>query len=120
RCSAEMDPCQGEPLPLTSGDADPAPLFAQLGVESIRHVADEVRRVSSFEGCPHVGITHLVRSAQRDRLAYGEFVPAELLSQQAELTQPCGFADRRPIVTVHGHSACGWFDQPEHSMHCGC
>src|SRR5690606_23909615 len=115
--ATQMDPSQGEALPLTTGDAHATPLLAQLGVQAVRHGANQFGGVGSLERGPDLVVGHRSGTAQGDRVAYGELVPAELLCQQAELAQPGGLAELSALAAVDSDRARRRLDQPEQSVH---
>ena len=57
---SEDCPGQGKALGLTTGK--PEPLFAELSVEGLGHVADLISQGNSFEGLPHLSLTRLRRA----------------------------------------------------------
>jgi len=114
---AQVDASQGDALPLTTGQADTAPLLPELGVEPLRQGPYEVRCVGAGEGLPQLGVgDRVVTAAECDRVTAAQLVPSELLGEQAEPCQPLRLVEGVGVDTVQLDAAGVRSDDAEQSV----
>lgn len=99
--AAQVDAGQGEPLPLPAREPRPAELRAEHRVQSLGESAHQIPRAGRVQGAPDLLVGHLLlRGAQCDRLAHRHLVAAELLGDQAEMTEARGRGESARVDPV--------------------
>ena len=117
---AQVNPGEGEPLPLSTGEADPFELWAELGVEAVGQSTDEVAYVRGIQGRPDLLVADRLGSTEPDAVANGELVATELLGQQAEVAEATTRRKRRGVHGVDLDSSVVEVDDAEQGVdRCG-